>query len=174
MFFQSKFEAWAATAGEHSPVPARLVLWDGREINLGHPGEPKVVLYVKQAATLRHLRRPTIDAIAQAYLNERSILTVVCPMWSRWRMGLRTVRVLQRPAPHTWFKPAYGGMAKVASPEFWFAMQLAMLAGFATSYPVNRWLRETTAEQQRVQRSAKRSRRSPYVSCRHYRGSMSK
>lgn len=39
-----------------------------------------------------------------------------------------------------WFRPAYGGIAKVASPEFWFAMQLAMLAGFATSYPVNWWL----------------------------------
>jgi hypothetical protein len=39
-----------------------------------------------------------------------------------------------------WFKPAYGGIAAVAGPEFWFAMQLAMLAGFATSYPVNWWL----------------------------------
>jgi hypothetical protein len=27
-------------------------------------------------------------------------------------------------------------------PEFWFMMQLAMLAGFATSYPVNWWLIE--------------------------------
>jgi hypothetical protein len=39
-----------------------------------------------------------------------------------------------------WYLPAYGGIAKVASPEFWFAMQLAMLGGFATSYPVNWWL----------------------------------
>ena len=29
------------------------------------------------------------------------------------------------------------------SVEFWFAMQLAMLAGFAVSYPVNRWLLKT-------------------------------
>jgi hypothetical protein len=28
----------------------------------------------------------------------------------------------------------------VASAEFWFMMQIAMLAGFATSYPVNAWL----------------------------------
>jgi hypothetical protein len=35
---------------------------------------------------------------------------------------------------------AFGGIASVSSPEFWFAMQLAMLAGFATSYPVNWWL----------------------------------
>ena len=29
---------------------------------------------------------------------------------------------------------------KVNSVEFWFMMQIAMLCGFATSYPVNRWL----------------------------------
>lgn len=33
----------------------------------------------------------------------------------------------------------FGGRAPVNSAEFWFAMQWAMLAGFATSYPVN-WL----------------------------------
>ncbi|MFP3606850.1 DUF4396 domain-containing protein [Paraburkholderia sp. SIMBA_053] len=32
------------------------------------------------------------------------------------------------------------GIAKVASPEFWFAVQLAKHAGFATSYPANWWL----------------------------------
>jgi hypothetical protein len=37
-------------------------------------------------------------------------------------------------------KPVYEGIAKVASPEFWFAMHLAMLAGSKTSYPVNWWL----------------------------------
>jgi len=39
-----------------------------------------------------------------------------------------------------WFRPVFGGIAPVASPEFWFAMQIAMLAGFATSYPANWWL----------------------------------
>jgi hypothetical protein len=46
-----------------------------------------------------------------------------------------------------WFMPAYGGIAEVASPEFWFAMQLAMLAGFATSYPVNWWLIHSGAKE---------------------------
>lgn len=31
----------------------------------------------------------------------------------------------------------FGGRASVATPEFWFAMQLAMLAGFAVAFPVN-------------------------------------
>lgn len=34
----------------------------------------------------------------------------------------------------------FGHRAAVNSPEFWFVMQIAMLAGFATSYPVNWWL----------------------------------
>ncbi len=33
-----------------------------------------------------------------------------------------------------------GKHVAVDSPEFWFAMQVAMLAGFVTAYPVNWWL----------------------------------
>lgn len=39
-----------------------------------------------------------------------------------------------------WFAKAFGAPAAVNTAEFWFAMQLAMLGGFATSYPVNWWL----------------------------------
>ena len=54
-----------------------------------------------------------------------------------WQVGMYgLVAIIQ----FLWFKPVYGGIAKVASPEFWFAMQLAMLGGFTTSYPVNWWL----------------------------------
>ena len=38
------------------------------------------------------------------------------------------------------FAHVFGTRAEVDTPEFWFAMQLAMLAGFATAYPVNWWL----------------------------------
>lgn len=38
------------------------------------------------------------------------------------------------------FRSLIGARLEVASPEFWFMMQIAMLAGFATSYPVNWWL----------------------------------
>ena len=34
----------------------------------------------------------------------------------------------------------FGGRAAVLTPQFWWVMQLAMLAGFATAYPVNWWL----------------------------------
>lgn len=54
-----------------------------------------------------------------------------------WQVGMYGLMAIIQ---FLWFKPAFGGIAEVASPEFWFAMQLAMLAGFATSYPVNWWL----------------------------------
>lgn len=38
------------------------------------------------------------------------------------------------------FSAVVGGRASVFSPEFWVAMQLAMVAGFVCSYPVNVWL----------------------------------
>ncbi|HEX7711383.1 MAG TPA: DUF4396 domain-containing protein [Sphingomonadaceae bacterium] len=54
-----------------------------------------------------------------------------------WQVGMYGLMALIQ---FLWFKPAYGAVAPVASPEFWFAMQLAMLAGFITAYPVNWWL----------------------------------
>jgi Domain of unknown function (DUF4396) len=38
------------------------------------------------------------------------------------------------------FRTVLGAELQVNSPEFWFMMQIAMLCGFATSYPVNWWL----------------------------------
>ena len=54
-----------------------------------------------------------------------------------WQVGMYGLMAIIQ---FGWFKSAFGGIAPVASPEFWFAMQLAMLGGFATSYPVNWWL----------------------------------
>lgn len=33
-----------------------------------------------------------------------------------------------------------GVRAEADTPEFWFAMQIAMIAGFITASPVNAWL----------------------------------
>jgi hypothetical protein len=38
------------------------------------------------------------------------------------------------------FRQLLGLSLEVNTPEFWFMMQIAMLAGFVTSYPVNWWL----------------------------------
>lgn len=61
-----------------------------------------------------------------------------------WQVGMYGLMAVIQ---FLWFAPTYGGIAKVASPEFWFAMQMAMLAGFATSYPVNWWLIRSGAKE---------------------------
>ena len=53
-----------------------------------------------------------------------------------WQVGMYGLMALIQFA---WFAPSYGGLAPVNTPEFWFAMQIAMLAGFATAFPTN-WL----------------------------------
>ncbi len=56
---------------------------------------------------------------------------------SAWQVGMYGAMAIMQ---FGWFAPAYGGVAEVTTPIFWFAMQIAMLAGFVTAYPVNWWL----------------------------------
>lgn len=55
---------------------------------------------------------------------------------SSWQVGMYGVMAIIQ---FLIFRPLYGGTAEVDTPEFWFAMQAAMIAGFCTAYPVN-WL----------------------------------
>ncbi len=54
-----------------------------------------------------------------------------------WQVGMYGAMAVGQ---FLWFRPAYGGLAEVNTPEFWFLMQAAMLCGFVTAYPVNWWL----------------------------------
>ena len=54
-----------------------------------------------------------------------------------WQIGMYSFVAL---AQFGYFRPLLGKLVEVSTPEFWFTMQIAMLAGFATSYPVNWWL----------------------------------
>jgi Domain of unknown function (DUF4396) len=56
-----------------------------------------------------------------------------------WQVGMYGFMAL---AQFLYFRPTLGKLVEVNTPEFWFTMQLAMLAGFATAYPVNWWLIE--------------------------------
>jgi Domain of unknown function (DUF4396) len=51
-----------------------------------------------------------------------------------WQVGMYGAMAMIQ---FLWFSRAYGHVAEVSTPEFWFAMQIAMLCGFCTSYPVN-------------------------------------
>jgi hypothetical protein len=63
-----------------------------------------------------------------------------------WQIGMYGFMAI---AQFAWFRRFYGATATVDTPEFWFAMQLAMLCGFATSYPVN-WLLVTSGVKEKM------------------------
>jgi hypothetical protein len=52
-----------------------------------------------------------------------------------WQAGMIGVMALMQYGP-----PATAAMMSPAKPEYWLMMQVAMLAGFVLSYPVNWWL----------------------------------
>jgi hypothetical protein len=54
-----------------------------------------------------------------------------------WQVGMYGFMAV---AQFLLFRGLLGTPLQVASPEFWFMMQIAMLFGFVTSYPVNWWL----------------------------------
>lgn len=56
---------------------------------------------------------------------------------SAWQIGMYGFVAIA----HFWlFGSVLGAKLEVDMPEFWFMMQIAMLAGFVTAYPVNWWL----------------------------------
>ena len=56
-----------------------------------------------------------------------------------WQVGMYGFMAL---AQLLYFRPLLGKTVEVNTVEFWFVMQIAMLCGFVTSYPVNWWLIE--------------------------------
>lgn len=56
---------------------------------------------------------------------------------SAWQIGMYGFMALAR---FYLFPVIFRAQLRTDTIEFWFMMQLAMLAGFATAYPVNRWL----------------------------------
>jgi len=74
-----------------------------------------------------------MEGIVQAVKTDALSLTA-------WQVGMYGFMALA----HFWiFKQLLGAKLEVASVEFWFMMQIAMLFGFATAYPVNWWLIRT-------------------------------
>ena len=56
-----------------------------------------------------------------------------------WQVGMYGFMAI---AQFACFRPLIGKPVEANTPEFWFAMQIAMVCGFVTSYPVNWWLIE--------------------------------
>ena len=79
-------------------------------------------------APMRHLR--LAKGIAAAVKADFLSITA-------WQVGMYGAMAIGQFA---WLRPAYGGVAEPSSVEFWFLMQIAMIAGFVTAFPVNWWL----------------------------------
>jgi hypothetical protein len=54
-----------------------------------------------------------------------------------WQVGMYGLMAI---AQFWLFQDVFGVKVDAAMPEFWLAMQIAMIAGFITAYPVNWWL----------------------------------
>ena len=54
-----------------------------------------------------------------------------------WQVGMYGFMAL---AQFAYFQPLTGKLIEVNTLEFWFTMQIAMICGFITAYPVNWWL----------------------------------
>jgi hypothetical protein len=54
-----------------------------------------------------------------------------------WQIGMYGLMAI---AQFWFFRGVFNANIDASMSEFWFAMQIAMIAGFSTSYPVNWWL----------------------------------
>jgi hypothetical protein len=54
-----------------------------------------------------------------------------------WQIGMYGFMAI---ADFVIFRNGFGARLETDTPEFWFMMQIAMICGFVTSYPVNWWL----------------------------------
>ena len=66
MFWEKQFEDYIGKMIRFN-VPVRLGLWNGREVALGP--EPRVKLAIKSPGALRHLLRPSMATLGQAYVD---------------------------------------------------------------------------------------------------------
>ncbi|MCS0493999.1 DUF4396 domain-containing protein [Ancylobacter sp. MQZ15Z-1] len=84
-----------------------------------------------QYFTIKPMRQLSVgQGLVQAVKADTLSLTA-------WQVGMYGFMAI---AQFILFRRLLGTPLEVASMEFWFMMQLAMIAGFITSYPVNWWL----------------------------------
>ncbi len=90
-----------------------------------------VIGVVFQYFTIKPMRNLSVaQGLIQAVKADALSLTA-------WQVGMYGLMAL---AQFALFIPVWHAEVTPATAAFWFTMQLAMLAGFATAYPVNWWL----------------------------------
>jgi cyclopropane-fatty-acyl-phospholipid synthase len=69
MIFEHKISNWADSVRETANVPLRIVMWSGREFNLGTQQEPLVTMRVNSAAAVQYLLEPNLDNLGEGYVK---------------------------------------------------------------------------------------------------------
>jgi cyclopropane-fatty-acyl-phospholipid synthase len=69
MFWEKKLTQWVADVRTKANLPARLVLWDGQQLDFGNFSAPQVTLKVNSASALPLLLEPSLDNLGEAYVK---------------------------------------------------------------------------------------------------------
>lgn len=69
MFWEKKLAQWANEVREKADIPARLVLWNGQQLDFGTFAAPQVTLKVNSASALPLLLEPSLDNLGEAYVK---------------------------------------------------------------------------------------------------------
>jgi len=69
MLWEKKLSQWVDELRAQADLPARLVLWNGRQLDFGSFAQPEVTLKVNQAAALPLLLAPSLDNLGEAYVK---------------------------------------------------------------------------------------------------------
>lgn len=69
MFWEKKLAQWVQEVREKANIPARLVLWNGQQLDFGSFAAPQVTLKVNSASALPLLLEPSLDNLGEAYVK---------------------------------------------------------------------------------------------------------
>ncbi|MEA3121680.1 MAG: cyclopropane-fatty-acyl-phospholipid synthase, partial [Paraburkholderia sp.] len=69
MFWEKKLAQWVDDVRTRANLPARLVLWDGQQLDFGNFSAPQVTLKVNHASALPLLLAPSLDNLGEAYVK---------------------------------------------------------------------------------------------------------
>ena len=103
MFWEKHLDEFVARIRRHD-IPVRIRLWNGVDVDLG--AAPAVTIGVPKAAALRHLLVPSLDGLAQAYVEEEldvegRVMDVVDAVAKLAAHGARRKRLGPRMIRHT-------------------------------------------------------------------------
>jgi len=71
MRWEHTLACWVSVLRDQADLPARVVLWNGRQLDLGRFDTPKVTLTLRSVSALPLLLRPSLDRLAEGYISGR-------------------------------------------------------------------------------------------------------